>query len=156
MLFLGAGASAPAGLPLVREFFEHVDFPPDRGFKAACLRVAQLIEAEEGRNGPSDLRGYDAEKLFGRLEMLSQTEALVQHPFRIPVSATNDIGISPGELLDFLKRELVRIYGQTPPSHILPPIPAMPPDYQPLLNLLHETSQLKNRSGSLPPTTTRL
>ncbi len=50
MLFLGAGASAPAGLPLVREFFEQVDFPPAAGFKNACLWLAQPIETgEEGK-----------------------------------------------------------------------------------------------------------
>jgi hypothetical protein len=144
MLFLGAGASAPAGLPLVREFFEHVDFPPDRGFRAACLRVAQLIEAEEGRSAPGDLKGYDAENLFGRLEMLSQTEALLQHPLKIPVSATTNIGVSPRELLDFLKREVVRIYGKTPPSHSLPPVPTRAPDYQPLLGVLHMAAPIED------------
>jgi len=125
-LFLGAGASACESFPTVFQFFEHVNFPDGvdaRGFKTACMELARRIAIAERTQENNNWPRFDAEKLWGNLELLVSSNKLTSVPFGLPVTHTGlspqDADVSPKDLLVFLKDQILRIYGRrvsTPPK----------------------------------------
>ena len=118
-LFLGAGASACESFPTVFQFFEHVDFPDGvdaRGFKTACMELARRIAIAERTQENNNWPRFDAEKLWGNLELLVSSNKLTSVPFGLPVTHTGlspqNAGVSPEDLLVFLKEQILRIYGR--------------------------------------------
>jgi hypothetical protein len=120
-LFLGAGASACESFPTVLQFFEHVKFPAGvdaRGFKTACMELARRIAIVERTQENNSWPRFDAEKLWGNLELLVSSNKLTSPPFGLPVTGTGgllgqDVGrVSPEDLLVFLKEQILRIYGR--------------------------------------------
>lgn len=61
---------------------------------------------------------YDAEKLFAYLDLLKSAGELLPSEISIPISRTQTNGpsVRVSELLDFLKRELVRVYSRDFPQ----------------------------------------
>ena len=118
-LFLGSGASACESFPTVRQFFEHVNFPDGvdaRGFKTACMELARRIAVAERTQENNNWPRFDAEKLWGNLELLVSSNRLTNVPFGLPVTHTGlssqNAGVLPGDLLAFLKEQILRIYGR--------------------------------------------
>jgi hypothetical protein len=118
-LFLGAGASACESFPTVFQFFEHVNFPNGadaRGFKTACMELARRIAVAERTQENSQWPRFDAEKLWGNLELLVSSNKLTSQPFGLPVTYTGlspqNAGVAPEDLLVFLKEQILRIYGR--------------------------------------------
>lgn len=118
-VFLGAGASACESFPTVLQFFEHVKFPDGvdaRGFKTACMELARRIAIAERTQDNSQWPRFDAEKLWGNLELLVNSNKLTSVPFGLPVTHTGlspqNAGVSPEDLLVFLKEQILRIYGR--------------------------------------------
>jgi SIR2-like domain len=141
-LFLGAGASACESFPTVLQFFEHVEFPDGvdaRGFKTACMELARRIAIAERTQENTAWPRFDAEKLWGHLELLVNSNKLTNVPFRLPVTRTGglltpDAGrVSPEGLLIFLKEQILRIYGRSVSA-----TPAKPRPHQELLALLNK------------------
>jgi hypothetical protein len=121
-LFLGAGASACESFPTVLQFFEHVKFPDGvdaRGFKTACMELARRISIAERTQENTAWPRFDAERLWGSLELLVNSNKLTSVPFGLPVTRTaglssQDAGrVSPEDLLVFLKEQILRIYGRS-------------------------------------------
>ena len=128
-LFLGAGASACESFPTVLQFFEHVNFPDGadaRGFKTACMELARRIAVAERTQENMQWPRFDAERLWGYLELLVNSNKLTSVPFGIPVTRTSlspqNMGVSPEDLLTFLKEQILRIYGR-PISTLPTPCP---------------------------------
>ena len=114
-LFLGAGASACESFPTVLQFFEQVNFPDGldaRGFKTACMELARRISVAERTTDNVNWPHFDAEKLWGNLELLVDSNKLSTAPFHLPVSNAGS-GVSPESLLTFLKEQILRIYGRS-------------------------------------------
>jgi hypothetical protein len=114
-LFLGAGASACESFPTVLQFFEQVNFPDGvdaRGFKTASMELARRISIAERTNENIEWPHFDAEKLWGNLELLVNSNKLASTPFLIPISNAGS-GVSPESLLIFLKEQILRIYGRS-------------------------------------------
>jgi hypothetical protein len=118
-LFLGAGASACESFPTVLQFFEHVDFPDGldaRGFKTACIELARRIAVAERTQENNNWPRFDAEKLWGNLELLVSSNKLTKVPFGLPVThaglSPQNAAVSPEDLLGFLKGQILRIYGR--------------------------------------------
>ena len=119
-VFLGAGASACEAFPTVFQFFEHVKFPDgadSRGLKTACMELARRIAVAERTHEDSQWPRFDAEKLWGNLELLVNSNKLTSQPFGLPVTYTSfssqNAGVAPEDLLVFLKEQILRIYGRT-------------------------------------------
>lgn len=170
VLFLGAGASAaafapPANvyyLPTVTQFFGKVHFPQGaeaRGFEEACQRIARWIDLADGTNESSNWPVYDAEKLFGCLELLTTAESIIQSPIPIPITRTpmqDAPTVVVADLRDFLRRELVKVYGRDFPQlvdtnylHLFKFLDGRTPKDQPVLTFTtnYDTvleSQLRN------------
>jgi hypothetical protein len=112
---LGAGASACESFPTVLQFFEQVNFPNGvdaQGFQTACMELARRISIAERTTENSKWPHFDAEKLWGNLELLVNSNKLSTAPFHIPVSNAGS-GVSPERLLTFLKEQILRIYGRS-------------------------------------------
>jgi hypothetical protein len=109
-LFLSAGVSTVVGLPTVCNFFGHVRFPEGKWYEPACERLNEQIQLAEGPNVKDKLVDSNAEKLFAKLaEMVNGVPQRI-----IPLSGGfSRWGGGADELLNFLKRDLVRIYGET-------------------------------------------
>lgn len=119
-LFLGAGASACESFPTVFHFFEQVTFPSGvdaRGFQTACMELARRIDVAERTQENNNWPRIDAEKLWGNLELLVNSNKLTSTPFGLPVTRTGltpqNAGVLPEDLLVFLKEQILRIYGRT-------------------------------------------
>ncbi|MGH9452150.1 MAG: hypothetical protein ACRD11_16700 [Terriglobia bacterium] len=94
-LFLGAGASVCESFPTVFQFFERVKFPDGadaRGFHTACQELARRIAVAERTQENSQWPRFDAEKLWGNLQLLVNSNKLTSVPFGPPVTHT---GLSP-------------------------------------------------------------
>jgi hypothetical protein len=118
-LFLGAGASVCESFPSVFQFFESVKFPDGidaRGFQTACMELARRIAVAQRTQENSQWPRFDAEKLWGNLELLVNSNKLTSAPFGIPVTRTGlspqNAGVAPEDLLVFLKEQILRIYGR--------------------------------------------
>jgi hypothetical protein len=141
-LFLGAGASACESFPTVLQFFEHVKFPDGvdaRGFQTASMELARRISIAERTQENIDWPRFDAEKLWGNLELLVNSNKLTSAQFGLPVTRTGgllqqDAGrVSPEDLLVFLKEQILRIYGRSVSAS-----PAKPRPHQDLFALLNK------------------
>ncbi len=111
VLFLGAGASACESFPTVLHFFEQVEFPSGaqaRGYEKSCMELARLISIMEGTSEHSMWPIFDAEKLWGHLELLVNSSRLMNSPHFL-AGFTHSFE----ELLTFLKQEIIRIYGRS-------------------------------------------
>jgi hypothetical protein len=124
-VFLGAGASACESFPTVFQFFEHVNFPSGvdaRGFQTACMELARVIAVAERTQENNNWPRIDAEKLWGNLELLVNSNKLTSTPFGLQVTRTGlspqNAGVAPEDLLVFLKEQILQIYGRssTPPN----------------------------------------
>src|SRR5438105_3781998 len=94
-LFLGAGASVYESFPTVFQFFQRVKFPDGadaRGYQTACMELARRIAVAERTQENTEWPRFDAEKLWGNLELLVNSNKLTTVPFGIPVTHT---GLSP-------------------------------------------------------------
>jgi len=139
---LGAGASACESFPTVLQFFEHVKFPDGfdaRGFQTASMELARRISIAERTRENTEWPRVDAEKLWGNLELLVNSNKLTNVPFGLPVTRTGglmqqDAGrVSPEDLLVFLKEQILRIYGRSVSAS-----PAKPRPHQGLFTLLNK------------------
>ena len=115
---IGAGGSCFAGLPTVMSFFEGVNWPPSDGLHAACQELARRIsifeESEENLAWPK----FDAEKLFGWLEILEKTAQI--HDRRMGIHIPNPaIAIPVAGVIGHVRQEIVRIYGARLQTDIL-------------------------------------
>jgi hypothetical protein len=91
-LFLRAGASACESFPTVLQFFEHVKFPDGidaRGFETACSELARRIAIAERTQESIQWPRFDAEKLWGNLELVVKSNELTEEPFGLPVLTEN-------------------------------------------------------------------
>ena len=140
-LFLGAGASACESFPTVFQFFEQVKFPGGvdaRGFETACTELARRIAIAERTQENISWPRFDAEKLWGNLELLVSSNKLTSEPFGLPVTRTGGLSprdagrVSPEDLLIFLKEQILRIYGRRVST------PSKPCPHQDLFALLNE------------------
>jgi len=138
-LFLGAGASVCESFPTVFEFFEKVSFPAGvdaRGFQTACMELARLIAIAERTQENRQWPRFDAEKLWGKLEVLVNSNKLTSTPYGLQVTHTSlspqTPGVSPEDLLVFLKEQILRIYGRRVST------PSEPCPHRDLFALLHE------------------
>ncbi|MFQ5776369.1 MAG: hypothetical protein ACE5IP_00005, partial [Terriglobia bacterium] len=149
ILFLGAGASASRHYPTVDHFFEHVGSPPGSGFKTACQELARFIAIEEGTSDNLAWPLYNAEKLLGKLEQLTATEKVLNRELRIRLPNAQGDGVSASDLTDFLKKEIVRLYGRRPSFSMEPP-----PDMDPLGGLFKIMNERSPQSDPLHVFTT--
>jgi hypothetical protein len=79
-VLVGAGGSTFANFPTVHSFFERVAWPTSEGLKAACQEIARRISNSEGNDEHLAWPKYDAEKLFGWLELLEKTGVYPRRP----------------------------------------------------------------------------
>ena len=138
-LFLGAGASVYESFPTVFQFFERVKFPDGadaRGYQTACMELARRIAVAERTQENTEWPRFDAEKLWGNLELLVNSNKLTNVPFGIPVTHTGlspqNAGVAPEDLLVFLKEQILRIYGRSVST------PSQPCPHRQLFALLNE------------------
>jgi hypothetical protein len=138
-LFLGAGASVCESFPTVMDFFERVEFPDGadaRGFQTACQELARRIAVAERTQENTQWPRFDAEKLWGNLELLVNSNKLTSVQFTLPVTQTSlspqNAGVAPEDLLAFLRRQIMRIYGRSVST------PSQPCPHRDLFALLHE------------------
>ncbi|HTT18258.1 MAG TPA: SIR2 family protein [Candidatus Sulfotelmatobacter sp.] len=138
-LFLGAGASVCESFPTVFQFFERVKFPDGadaRGFQTACQELARRIAVAERTQENSQWPRFDAEKLWGNLELLVNSNKLTSVPFGLPVThsglSPQNTGVAPEDLLAFLKEQILRIYGRSVST------PSEPCPHRDLFALFHE------------------
>ena len=138
-LFLGAGASVCESFPTVFQFFDRVKFPDGadaRGFQTACQELARRISIAERTQENGQWPRFDAEKLWGNLELLVNSNKLTSVPFGLPVTRTGlspqNAGVAPEDLLAFLKQEILRIYGRSVST------PSKPCPHRDLFAHLHE------------------
>ncbi len=116
VLFLGAGASAIAGFPTVNQFLERLQPPVGAGYLAACEELIRRMEVAEQTGKAAALKGYDAEKLFARLQELVDIEKVADASQFISTTRPQGLKVPCKDLLGFLRREIVRIYGPKPPT----------------------------------------
>jgi hypothetical protein len=116
---LGCFGSACESFPTVFQFFEHVKFPKGidaRGFQTACIELARRISVAERTQENAHWPRVDAEKLWGNLELLVNSNKLKDQPFGIPVThsglSSGNRGVAPEDLLAFLKEQILWIYGR--------------------------------------------
>jgi hypothetical protein len=113
-VFLGAGASHFANFPGVDSFFGHAW--PRRGGKLdeLCSQLARRISILEGNNQNSQWPAFNAEKLFGWLEILDDAQRIqtVDDGARqVLLSDGRGLQLPADELMSDLKREIGRVYG---------------------------------------------
>jgi hypothetical protein len=116
-VFAGAGASRFAEMPTVDSFFERVEWPPSQGLSAACQELARRISIFEGTQENLAWPEFDAEKLFGWLELLEKTGKLYDSRMGIHIPNLSQ-AVPVGPVTSHLRSEIVRIYG----SHIEPDV----------------------------------
>lgn len=110
-MFFGAGASCFAKFPAVDSFFGSVAWPQEgRGFEAACRELARRIAIAEHTQENIKWPTFNAEKIFGWLEALEKTGRVADGPPRIRIPRPQ-VEISVDDVILFLRREIVRIYG---------------------------------------------
>jgi hypothetical protein len=121
------------------DFFERVEFPAGadaRGFQTACQELARRIAVAERTHENTQWPRFDAEKLWGNLELLVNSNKLTSVQFGLPVTHTSlspqNAAIAPEDLLVFLKNQIMRIYGRSVS------IPSQPCPHRDLFALLHE------------------
>ena len=103
-LFLGAGASKPFGLPTVNEFFERVSWDR-KGYRLATCELARRIWISRGKREACPFPSFNSEWLLEDLQKIVDIERLRETGWNIPECTAQ-------ELLAFLKREVVRVFGQ--------------------------------------------
>jgi len=109
-VFAGAGASCFAGLPTVCSFFKRAGWPPSHGFEAACQEIARRISISEANEENLAWPDFDAEKLFGWLEILERAGRI--HGQSIDIHVPNLRFTIPADaVISHLRKEIVRIYG---------------------------------------------
>jgi SIR2-like domain len=109
-VLIGAGGSCFAGIPPVMSFFERVIWPPSDGLNAACQELARRISISERNEDSMAWPKFDAEKLFGWLEILEKTGQI--HDPRMGIHIPNPpIPIPVAGVIAHLRQEIVRIYG---------------------------------------------
>lgn len=109
-LFLGAGASRPFGLPTVEEFFERVDWDREgsgRGYRSATEKLARRIWIARGGSGACLFPRFNSEWLFEYLQKIVDVERVMGIGWNISYCTSQ-------ELLNFLKREVINMFNQTP------------------------------------------
>src|SRR2546426_5379777 len=143
-VFLGAGASHFANFPGVDSFFGHAW--PRRGGKLdeLCSQLARRISIHEGNNQNVKWPAFNAEKVFGWLEILDEAQRIQSingGAQKVLLSNGQGLQVPADELMSELKREIVRVYGtktnpQTlataPHNDLLKLLDAVVPDSEPL------------------------
>ena len=125
-LLLGAGASHFANYPAVDSFFAHAW--PQRGgvLDELCSQLARRISIYERTNENVNWPSFNAEKVFGWLEILDSAHRIqgINGGAR-PVVISNGRGIErpADELMAALKREIVRVYAAESTPKILTAAP---------------------------------
>ena len=114
-LLLGAGASHFAGFPTVDSFFSHVW--PNRGTRLdeLCSQIARRISIYEGNSENMRWPTFDAEKVFGWLEILDkahQIQTVDGGLGAVTISNNRGASMSANELMTELKSEIVRAYSR--------------------------------------------
>ncbi len=110
VVFVGAGASCFAELPTVLSFFKRVEWPGNRGLSATCEDLARRVSILEGTQENAAWPEFDAEKLFGWLELLEKIETLPSPGWGTQTSSLSaPAPVSP--VISHLRSEIVRIYG---------------------------------------------
>lgn len=107
-LFLGAGASRPFGFPTVNEFFEKTNWERDSkgtGYKTTTAELARRIWISRGKEEVCPFPSFNSEWLLEDLQKIVDTERLSKTTWNIQERTAH-------ELLTFLKREVVHIFGQ--------------------------------------------
>ena len=119
---IGAGGSCFAGIPTVMSFFERVIWPESQGHQAACQELARRISISEKSEESLAWPKFDAEKLFGWLEILERTAQV--HDPRMGIHIPNPpIPIPVAEVIAHIRQEIVRIYGVPLQADILSKAP---------------------------------
>jgi hypothetical protein len=109
-VLFGAGASAFANIPTVHAFFNRVDWSPPRGFEAACEELARRISILEKNDECRTWPKFDAEKVFGWLELWERNLAIDRS--RATIEVSNLAGqVRIDDVISHLRKEIVRIYG---------------------------------------------
>jgi len=125
-LLLGAGASHFANFPAVDSFFEHAW--PRRGglLDELCSQLARKISIHEGTQENLKWPAFNAEKLFGWLEILDKAQTIqnIDGDAR-PVVVSNHRGLEmrADELISKLKDEIVKAYATEVDPHVLATAP---------------------------------
>jgi SIR2-like domain len=112
-VFLGAGASCFAGFPTVESFFKHA-LPRGGALDELCSQLARRISIHEGTQENLKWPIFNAEKVFGWLEILDEAQRIQSvNGGAQPVNISNGRGLErrADELMSELKREIVRVYG---------------------------------------------
>ncbi|OLE87479.1 MAG: hypothetical protein AUG07_00810 [Acidobacteria bacterium 13_1_20CM_2_60_10] len=142
-LFLGAGASCFAKLPTVESFFGHA-WPRGGILSAFCSQLAQRISIHEGTQENLKWPLFNAEKVFGWLEILDEAQRIQSiNGGAHSVNISNGLGLErrADELMSELKREIVRVYGTeltpktltaAPSKELFKLLDAVTPDTEPL------------------------
>jgi hypothetical protein len=83
------------------------------------MELARRISIAERTQENVQWPRFDAEKLWGNLELLVNSNKLTSVPFGLPVTRTGGLSgedpgrVSPEDLLLFLKEQILRIYGRS-------------------------------------------
>src|SRR5258708_39643218 len=111
-VFLGAGASCFANLPTVESFFGHA-WPRGGILNELCSQLARRISIHEGTQENQKWPLFNAEKVFGWLEILDEAQRIQSiNGGAQSVNISNGRGLEKraDELMSELKREIVRVY----------------------------------------------
>jgi hypothetical protein len=109
-VFLGAGASVLAGFPAVRSFFGAA-CPRGGVLDSLCCELARRIARDEGNYDNRTWPDFDAEKVFGWLEILDRSDRLREPDERHNISHHRDAGLPVEDLFSRLKQQIVLTYG---------------------------------------------
>jgi hypothetical protein len=110
-VFAGAGASCFAEMPTVNSFLKHVEWPASQGLSAACQEMARRISIYEGTQENQAWPIFDAEKLFGWLELLEKTGGIDDSRVGLPIPNL-PAAVPVNALISHLRSEIVRLYGR--------------------------------------------
>lgn len=109
-VFLGAGASCAADFPTVRQFF-NAACPQGQLVDQMCSELARRIAIDEGNQDNKTWPDFDAEKVFGWLELIEKSDRIRNQQTEI---SNSRIKIPASDLLSRLKQAIVQIYGRVP------------------------------------------
>jgi hypothetical protein len=136
-VLIGAGGSCFANLPTVHSFFERVDWPPSAGLKAACQEIARRIAILEKTNDNANWPHFDAEKIFGYLELMEKVARFNARDMGLHIP--NSQPVPEDEIMSMLKREIVRIYGARIEPSVLSDAPHR--SLMPMLDKIHPATE---------------
>src|SRR5260370_31497272 len=124
-VFLGAGASCFANLPTVESFFGHA-WPRGGILSELCSQLARRISIHEGTQENLKWPLFNAEKVFGWLEILDGAQRIQSiNGVAKPIIISNGRGteMRADELMSELKAEIARVYGTELTPNILSAAP---------------------------------